>query len=165
MGKHNEFGKEGEKLAVDFLVKKGYEIRYENYRYLKAEIDIIAQKKDILAIVEVRARSNDQIIPIAETITPKKIKLLVMAADHYVTENQLDLEVRFDVVTILKNRKVFKIEHLESAFYHFWYFKLDFRMLNLKVICSIYNNMLFSFINQPNQNINEDYFLCRRAVY
>ena len=119
MGKHNEFGKEGEKLAVDFLLKKGYEIKYKNYRYLKAEIDIIAQKDDILAIVEVRARSNDQIIPIAETITPKKIKLLVMAADHYVTENELDLEVRFDVVTILKNKKLFKIEHLESAFYHF----------------------------------------------
>lgn len=119
MGKHNEFGKEGEKIATDFLVKKGYTIKYKNYRYLKAEIDIIAQKDDILAIVEVRARSNDKIIPIAETITPKKIKLLVMAADYYVTENNLDVEVRFDVITILKNRKIFKIEHLESAFYHF----------------------------------------------
>jgi len=119
MGKHNEFGKEGEKIATDFLIKKGYAIKYKNYRYLKAEIDIIAQKDDILAIVEVRARSNDQIIPIAETITSKKIKLLVMAADHYVIDNELDVEVRFDVVTILKNKKIFKIEHLESAFYHF----------------------------------------------
>ncbi|CAM3453731.1 YraN family protein [Zobellia roscoffensis] len=119
MGKHNEFGKEGEKLAADFLLENGYEIHCKNYRYLKAEIDIIAQKEDILAIVEVRARSNDQIIPIAETITPKKIKLLVSAADQYITENDLDIEVRFDVITILKNRKIFKIEHLESAFYHF----------------------------------------------
>ncbi|MBU2948602.1 YraN family protein [Zobellia uliginosa] len=119
MGKHNEFGKEGEKLAADFLIKKGYDILYKNYRYLKAEIDIIAQNGDMLVIVEVRARSNDQIIPIAETITPKKIKLLVSAADHYITDNDLDLEVRFDVITILKNSKIFKIEHLESAFYHF----------------------------------------------
>ncbi|CAZ96259.1 YraN family protein [Zobellia galactanivorans] len=119
MGKHNEFGKEGEQLAVDFLVDKGYRILHRNYRYLKAEVDIIAQKDEILAIVEVRARSNDQIIPIAETITPGKIKLLVSAADHYATENDLDVEVRFDVITILKNRKIFKIEHLESAFYHF----------------------------------------------
>lgn len=119
MGKHNEFGEEGEKIATDFLIKKGYIIKHKNYRYLKSEIDIIAQKDDILAIVEVRARSNDQIIPIADTITPKKIKLLVMGADHYVTSNELDLEVRFDVVTILKNKKIFKIEHLESAFYHF----------------------------------------------
>ena len=119
MGKHNEFGKEGEKLAADFLLENGYDILYKNYRYLKAEIDIIAQKENVLAIVEVRARSNDQIIPTAETITPKKIKLLVAAADNYIVENDLDVEVRFDVITILKNSKIFKIEHLESAFYHF----------------------------------------------
>ena len=119
MGKHNEFGKEGEQIAVDFLIKNGYEIKYRNYRYLKSEIDIIAQKENILAIVEVRARSNDQIINIADTVTKKKINLLVMGADHYVTDHYLDVEVRFDIITILKNTKIFKIEHLESAFYHF----------------------------------------------
>ena len=119
MGKHNEFGKEGEKIAADFLIENGYRIVQKNYRYLKSEIDIIAQKGDVLAIVEVRARSNDQIIAIADTITPKKIKLLVTGADHYVTSNELDVEVRFDVITILKNKKIFKINHLESAFYHF----------------------------------------------
>jgi len=119
MGKHNEFGKEGVQIAVDYLIKKGYKIAYRNYRYLKAEIDIIARKEDILAIVEVRSRSSDFIMDIADTVTPKKIKLLVMAADHYVTETDLDVEVRFDVITILKNKKQFKLEHLEAAFYHF----------------------------------------------
>lgn len=119
MGKHNEFGKEGEQIAVDYLTKKGYKIAYRNYRYLKAEIDIIARKEDILAIVEVRSRSSDFIMDIADTVTPKKIKLLVMAADHYVTETDLDVEVRFDIITILKNKKQFKLEHLEAAFYHF----------------------------------------------
>ncbi|WP_273565384.1 YraN family protein [Maribacter halichondriae] len=119
MGKHNEFGKEGEQIAVDYLIKKGYKIKYRNYRYLKSEIDIIAQKENVLAIVEVRARSNDQIINIADTITPKKIKLLVMGADHYVTGQNLDVEVRFDIIAILKNKRIFKIDHLESAFYHF----------------------------------------------
>jgi len=119
VGKHNEFGKEGERIATDFLIKNGYRIHCQNYRYLKSEIDIIAQKDEVLSIVEVRARSNDQIISIADTITPKKIKLLVMGADHYVTTNDLDVEVRFDVITILKNKKIFRVEHLESAFYHF----------------------------------------------
>lgn len=119
MGKHNEFGKEGEEIAVDFLIKKGYQINHRNYSYLKAEIDIIAQKEGVLAVVEVRARSNDKIIDIADTITKRKIKLLIMAADHYVTEQQLDVEVRFDIITILRNKRIFKIEHLESAFYHF----------------------------------------------
>ncbi len=120
MGKHNEFGKEGEEIATNFLIEKGYSIKCKNYRHLKSEIDIIAQKGNILAIVEVRARSNDRIIPIAATITKKKIKLLVWGANHYVTSHNLDdVEVRFDIITILKNRKIFKIEHLESAFYHF----------------------------------------------
>ncbi len=119
MGKHNEFGKEGEQIAVDFLLKKGYTIVYRNYRYLKAEVDILAQKENILAVVEVRSRSSDFIENIADTITPKKIKLLVAAADHYVTEANLDVEVRFDIITILKNKKRFELEHLENAFYHF----------------------------------------------
>ncbi len=119
MGNHNEFGKEGEAIAVDFLIEKGYHIRNRNYHYLKAEIDIIAEKDGVLAIVEVRARSNDKIINIADTITKKKIKLLVTAADHYVTELGLDVEVRFDIIAILKNSKLFKIDHLEGAFYHF----------------------------------------------
>lgn len=119
MGKHNEFGKEGEEIAVNFLVEKGYRIVYRNFRYLKAEVDIIAEKDDMMVMVEVRARSNDQIIAIADTITKKKIKLLVMAADYFVTEMKLDKEVRFDIIAILKNKKVLKIEHMKSAFYHF----------------------------------------------
>lgn len=119
MGKHNEFGKEGEQLAVDYLKKKGYTITYKNYRYLKAEVDIIARKDDVLAIVEVRSRSSNFIENIAETVTPKKIKLMVMAADHYVSENDIDVDVRFDIITILKNRSKFELEHLESAFYYF----------------------------------------------
>jgi putative endonuclease len=92
---------------------------YRNFRYLKGEIDIIAQKNDILAMVEVRARSNDQIIKIADTVSRKKIELLVMTADRFVTERNLDVEVRFDIIAILKNERIFHIEHLEGAFYHF----------------------------------------------
>jgi putative endonuclease len=119
MGKHNEFGKEGEQIAVNFLIKKGYEIKYRNYRYLKAEIDVVAQKNNTLCIIEVRSRSSNFIENIAETITKKKIRLLVMGADHYVIENDLDVEVRFDVITILKNKRIFEVEHIENAFYHF----------------------------------------------
>lgn len=119
MGQHNEFGKEGEQIAADFLLKKGYTIAYRNYRYLKGEIDIIAQKDGVVAIVEVRSRRSDAIIPIAETVTQKKIQLLVRTADYYIVSNDINAEVRFDIITILKNSKRFDIEHLENAFYHF----------------------------------------------
>ena len=81
MGKHNEFGKLGEQLAVDFLVKEGYEIVQRNFRYLKGELDIIAKKDGIMAIVEVKSRSSDFLENIAETVNQKKIKLLVATAD------------------------------------------------------------------------------------
>ncbi len=119
MGKHNEFGKLGEQKAMDFLIKNGYEIKCRNYRYLKAEIDIIAQKENLLSIVEVKSRSSEFLENIAETVNQKKIKLLVSAADFYVTENNLDVDVRFDIITILKKGKSFELEHLEDAFYYF----------------------------------------------
>ena len=59
MAEHNELGKKGEKLAIDFLIKNKFKILEKNYRYLKAEVDIIAQKKDVLAVVEVKTRSTD----------------------------------------------------------------------------------------------------------
>lgn len=106
-------------MAVDFLLKEGYGIICRNYRYLKAEIDIIAKKGEVLAVVEVKSRSSIFFEPIADTVTDKKIKLMVMAADHYVVTNDLDVEVRFDIITVLKNKGRLEIEHLENAFYHF----------------------------------------------
>lgn len=119
MGKHNEFGREGEQFAVDFLQQKGYRIIQRNYRYLKAEIDIIAQKEGILAIVEVKSRNSYFLEDIADTVNAKKIKLVVMAANHYVVHNNLDVEVRFDIIILLKQYRKFTIEHIENAFYHF----------------------------------------------
>lgn len=119
MAKHNEFGKLGEQKAVDFLKKGGYEIRYRNYRYLKAEIDIIAQKDDTLAIIEVKSRQSSFFEDLADTVNTKKIKLLVSAADQFVVENDLEVEVRFDIITIIKKGKHFEVEHLKDAFYHF----------------------------------------------
>ena len=119
MGEHNEFGKMGEELAVDYLIKSGYRIVHRNYRYIKAEIDIIAQKQDMLVIVEVKARSSGHWQNIAEIITEKKIQRLVRAANHYVVSRDLDIEVRFDIITVLEEEGGFKIDHIENAFYHF----------------------------------------------
>ncbi|MDX1327956.1 MAG: YraN family protein [Arenibacter sp.] len=119
MAKHNEFGAKGEKLAEAYLLKKGYRILHKNYRYQKAEIDIIARKGDLLAVVEVKSRSSEYWQDIAATITDKKIKLLVKAANHYVVSKDLDVEVRFDIVTVLKEGPNFKVDHWENAFYHF----------------------------------------------
>ncbi len=119
MAQHNELGKKGGQLAGDFLIKKGYTIRDTNWRYLKAEVDIIAEKNGTLAVVEVKTRSTIDFGNPQGFVNPKKIKLLVVAIDEYVISKDLDIEVRFDIIAIVKNNNKFEIEHLEDAFYHF----------------------------------------------
>lgn len=119
MAQHNELGKKGEQLAINFLVKKGYTIRDKNWRFQKAEVDIIAQKKDILAVVEVKTRSSIEFGNPQDFVNSKKIKLLVSAIDEYVISKDLEVNVRFDIIAIVHENNNFTIEHLEDAFYHF----------------------------------------------
>ncbi|MFN5772236.1 YraN family protein, partial [Flavobacterium sp.] len=58
MAAHNDLGKEGESLAVDFLRRNGYAILETNWIYQKAEVDILARKDDLLAVIEVKTRSS-----------------------------------------------------------------------------------------------------------
>ena len=119
MASHNQLGKKGEQLAVDFLIENGYDIVERNYRFNKAEVDIIAQKEDVLAIIEVKTRSTADFGNPQDFVKPKQIKNLVKAVDEYVTVNNLEVDVRFDIIAIVKEEKQFNIEHLEDAFMHF----------------------------------------------
>ena len=119
MAAHNDLGLLGEEIAEDFLINKGYLIREKNWRFKKAEVDIIAQKGSTLAIVEVKTRSTHFFGDPQEFVKQQKIKLIVEAADQYVISNDLDAEVRFDVIGIVKNELETTVMHLEDAFYHF----------------------------------------------
>jgi putative endonuclease len=119
MAEHNELGKLGEELAVAYLQKNGYAILETNWIFQKAEIDILAQKDNILAVVEVKTRSSIHFGLPQDFVKPKKIQLLVKAVNGYVTENDLDFEVRFDIIAINKKGQEFVIEHLTDAFFHF----------------------------------------------
>lgn len=119
MAQHNDLGKKGEQLAVDYLLKKDYQILERNYRFQKAEVDIIAQINDTLAIVEVKTRSTKDFGNPQDFVKPKQIQRLVKAVDEFVLVNGLDIEVRFDIIAIIKTGKQFEIEHLEDAFYYF----------------------------------------------
>ena len=119
MPRDHQLGKLGERMAVNYLKEAGYLIKERNFRYLKAEIDIIARKENVLAIVEVKTRNSSFYEDLLVTVSNKKRSLLVLAANHYVLENQLDLEVRFDIITVVVNSGGATIEHLDNAFYHF----------------------------------------------
>lgn len=119
MGQFHKLGKAGEDIAAKYLLKLGYQILCKNYRYLKAEIDLIARKDNSLIIVEVKTRSDSFYEDLSETVSVRKRKLLTMAADHFICEQELDLEVRFDIITLVRKRGGFTVEHVEDAFYHF----------------------------------------------
>ena len=119
MADHNDLGKLGEEMAVEFLEKEGYEIIETNWRFQKAEVDIIAKKDNTLAIIEVKTRSSLSFGLPQEFVKPKKIQLLVKAVNEYVIRNNLEVEVRFDIIALHLEGKSLVIEHLVDAFYHF----------------------------------------------
>ncbi|MFN8273695.1 MAG: YraN family protein [Flavobacteriaceae bacterium] len=119
MAQHNQLGKEGEQKAVAYLEEQGYHILETNWYYQKAEVDIIAIKDSILAAVEVKTRSSVDFGLPHEFVKPQKIKLLTQAIDAYVVRQNLDVSVRFDIISIYKKANEFIIEHLEDAFFHF----------------------------------------------
>lgn len=119
MAEHNDLGKLGEELAVEYLQKDNYQILQTNWVFQKAEIDILAQKGNILAVVEVKTRSSIEFGLPQDFVKPKKIQLLVKAVNEYIIQNDLDVEVRFDIVSVFKNNNTFEIEHLQDAFFHF----------------------------------------------
>ncbi len=119
MAFHNELGKKGEQIAVEYLLRNGYQILERNWRYLKAEIDIIAKKGNRLIVVEVKTRSTVNIIRPEEAVNNKKIKLLVSAANEYVTKHNLEIEVQFDIITIHYINNKYNLNHTKDAFLFF----------------------------------------------
>jgi len=119
MANHNDLGKKGEEIAVDFLKQKDYEILETNWTFQKAEVDIIALKGSVLAVVEVKTRSSLDFGLPQDFVKPKKIKLLVKAINEYVISRDLDVTVRFDIIAIHATTNEFSIDHIEEAFYYF----------------------------------------------
>ena len=116
--KRRDTGIRGEKLAKDFLKKRGYRILETNYRCPEGEIDIVARHKDFLVFIEVRAKTSLEFGSPEESITPTKKGRLRATASHYQqTHNDLPLLWRIDVVAVELNQngKLTRIELIENA--------------------------------------------------
>lgn len=113
-----ETGELGEKLAKDFLKKKGYRILETNYRYPKGEIDIIALQKGCLVFIEVRTKSNLGYGTPEESITYTKMRHLENGAYHYLQNHRNSPESwRIDMVAVELDEchKLKRIELIENA--------------------------------------------------
>lgn len=117
MSTHIDFGKKGESVAQSYLLEKGYELLCANYRFQHLEIDLIFQDKETLVFVEVKARNTTEYGQPYEAVTRSKQKLLVRAANHYILANDVNLDARFDVISIVFNADGnYELEHIVDAF-------------------------------------------------
>ncbi|WP_066507262.1 YraN family protein [Abyssisolibacter fermentans] len=116
-GENKQQGQIGEKLAVNFLKKKGYSILETNFTAKIGEIDIIAKDKDIIVFIEVKARRTDKYGRPSESVTPYKQRKIIKTALLYHSINKLcDVQFRFDVIEVFIGQND-RINHIEDAFW------------------------------------------------
>ena len=116
MNKPYELGKEGENISANHLKKNNYEIIHRNWRWNYKEIDIIAKKDNLLIIVEVKSRFGNLHEDPEDAVTLKKQRFIIDATEAYIEKYDINMEVRFDVMSIVFANKSYKIDHIEDAF-------------------------------------------------
>jgi putative endonuclease len=111
-----QIGRWGEELAEKYLLAKGYEITFRNWRTGRLEIDLVARKGDLLVFVEVKTRANHDFGFPEEFVTPEKARRIKKAATDYQYQHPDFRFIRFDIVAITGTEIRHEIEHLEDAF-------------------------------------------------
>lgn len=118
MAEHNDLGRLGEDIAIRHLKAKAYDILEANWRCGRLEVDIIARINDHLVFAEVKTRSGTVLKPPDESVNRRKQQHLIHAANAYIAIVNLDLEVRFDIITVIFGRgSAARVCHIENAFY------------------------------------------------
>src|SRR5580698_9534564 len=117
MATHNEIGVKGEIHAVEYLQLKGYTVLEINWRFGRAEVDIIAKHNNTIIFAEVKTRSTDHFGFPEAAVDKAKQKNLALAADEYLEKNNIEMDVRFDIISIVVKNDKPDIHHIEDAFF------------------------------------------------
>ncbi|MCK9290308.1 MAG: YraN family protein [Bacteroidales bacterium] len=117
MADHNILGQTGEDMAVRHIKGMGYQILERNWRYGREEIDIIAKDGDMLVIIEVKSRTTTRYGEPEFFVTAAKRRILIRAAEAYILKNDLDIETRFDIISVVITPDKKTVHHIEDAFY------------------------------------------------
>ena len=117
MARHNEIGKEGEAIARRYLEKRGYRIAETNWRFRRAEVDLIAYTpQDVLVFLEVKTRSSEDFGSPASFVDDKKRRFMVAAARAYMIAREYEWEVRFDIIGVVM-REPPVVRHYQDVFF------------------------------------------------
>jgi putative endonuclease len=113
-----KLGAWGEKVAAIQLEADGYRIVARNWRCQRGEIDLIAQaNENLLIFVEVKTRRGRNMGLPEEALTPHKSQKLIQLAQIYLSEHDLDVDWRIDLVAVEldKDGKLLRCEHIPNA--------------------------------------------------
>lgn len=114
---NTEKGKVGEAVALTWLVSQGYVILESNWRKRHLEIDIIAKKDHEVIFIEVKTRFSKNWGAPWEAVNARKRRLILSAAELYITSMKCTLEPRFDILSILVSGGVHDVLHIPHAFH------------------------------------------------
>ncbi len=117
MARHIDLGKTGEDHALDYLLREGYSILHRNWRFKHNEIDIIATDNNDLVVVEVKTRSTDLYGTPEESVDKKKQEFLIKATEALIEKYSYDMNVRYDIISVIINRNKISVNHIKDAFY------------------------------------------------
>lgn len=116
MAAHNELGRWGEELAAAYLERKGYTILERDWKSGHRDIDIIARTEEEVVFVEVKTRRTSDFGAPYEAVDFRKLRNLQAAINHYIGYRQIDMPVRFDVVSVVAVPGCEpEIEHIEDV--------------------------------------------------
>ena len=117
---NSEIGLIGESYARDYLQHKNYQIIACNWRFKRAEIDLIAIRKQTLVFVEVKTRSYTYFGQPEEFITENQINRIFDASQRFLEKLDRFEEIRYDIVSVILNKqnKLQKISHFKDAFFN-----------------------------------------------
>lgn len=101
MARHNNTGNQGEVMAVDYFMQKGYEILHRNWRSRHWEVDIIASRKGMLHFIEVKTRTSLKFGYPEESVDKKKIRDMINASAEFLFQNPQWQRIQFDILSIL----------------------------------------------------------------
>lgn len=117
MAKHLILGREGEDIAARYLERQGYTVLDRNWRSGHKELDLVVCKENTIVFVEVKTRTSADYGDPWSFVDDRKIRRIVNSADAYIRFRCIDMDVRFDIISITVENGDFKVEHIEQAFF------------------------------------------------